>query len=98
MHRRTRRTRLGRDRYVELISLDTLLALAAQRDVGPTELARYCDHRSHSFISRMMRGLPGTRTVSEHTANRIAERLGVPRSVLFADKKVKSLDSTSVAA
>jgi hypothetical protein len=80
---------------VELKSLEVLSALAKDKKVGPTELARYCDHSSHSYISRLMRGLPGTKTVSEKTADRIAERLGVPRSVRFADREVKSADSTA---
>jgi transcriptional regulator with XRE-family HTH domain len=71
---------------------------AKQKGFGPARLARYCGHSSHSYISRMMRGLPGTRTVTEHTARRIAEALDVPVDLLFDGVEVKSPDSTQSAA
>lgn len=95
---RRRRARPKGGRYVELISHETLDALMRQKGFGPSRLARYCGHESHSYISRMRRGLPGARTVTERTATLIAEALGVPVEVLFAVKEVKSLDSTAVVA
>lgn len=89
-----RRRRPGRGRYVELISAERLALLMKEKGFGPMRLARYCGHSSHSYISRMMRGLPGARTVTERTADLIAEALGVPREILFEAKEVKSLDST----
>lgn len=82
---------------MELISHETLDALMKQAGFGPSRLARYCGHESHSYISRMRRGLPGAKTVTDRTADLIAEALGVPVSVLFVRKKVKSVDSTRTA-
>lgn len=83
---------------MRLKSADLLAVLMRDKNFGPSRMARYCGHSSHSYISRMMRGLPGTRTVTIRTAERIAEALGVPVSVLFDDMEVKSLDSTRGAA
>lgn len=83
---------------MRLISAERLALLMREKGFGPSRLARYCEHSSHSYISRMMRGLPGTRTVTERTATLIAEALGVPRELLFVAAEVKSLDSTGVAA
>jgi transcriptional regulator with XRE-family HTH domain len=82
---------------MRLISSERLALLMREKGFGPSRLARYCGHSSHSYISRMMRGLPGTRTVTERTADLIAEALGVPRDLLFAAEKVESVDSTQVA-
>jgi transcriptional regulator with XRE-family HTH domain len=89
-HRRTRDMRL--------ISAERLALLMREKNFGPSRMARYCEHKSHSYISRMLRGLPGTRTVTEKTARLIAEALGVPVGVLFEDPVVKSVDSTQSAA
>jgi len=83
---------------MRLISAERLALLMREKGFGPSRLARYCGHSSHSYISRMMRGLPGTRTVTERTATLIAEALGVPTEILFAAVEVKSLDSTKVPA
>lgn len=83
---------------MRLISAERLALLMREKGFGPSRLARYCGHSSHSYISRMMRGLPGTRTVTERTADLIAEALGVPRSLLFEATEVESLDSTQVSA
>lgn len=93
-HRVSRR----KARDVQLISADRLALLMREKGFGPARMARYCGHNSHSYISRMMRGLPGTRAVTEQTANRIAEALGVPVELLFQHPVVKSTDSTRVAA
>jgi len=83
---------------MRLKSAEMLALLMKEKGFGPSRLARYCGHSSHSYISRMMRGLPGTRTVTERTADLIAEALGVPRDLLFAPAEVKSVDSTCLAA
>ena len=83
---------------MELISAERLALLMREKGFGPARMARYCGHNSHSYISRMARGLPGTRTVTEQTADRIAEALDVPRELLFAVKEVKSVDSTAAVA
>ena len=83
---------------MRLISADRLALLMREKGFGPSRLARYCGHSSHSYVSRMMRGLPGTRTVTARTATLIAEALGVPVSLLFEAAEVKSLDSTSASA
>lgn len=85
-------------RYVELISAERLALLMREKGVGPVRMARYCEHTSHSYISRMAAGRPGARTVTAKTAERIAELLGVPIELLFATKEVKSTDSTRGAA
>ena len=81
---------------MELISAERLALLMREKGFGPMRMARYCGHQSHSYISRMMRGLPGTKTVTAQTADRISEALGVPRDLLFAVKEVKSVDSTAI--
>lgn len=83
---------------MRLISADRLALLMREKGFGPSRLAKYCGHGSHSYISRMMRGLPGTRTVTDITARRIAEALGVPVELLFEASEVKSVDSTKVPA
>lgn len=83
---------------MRLISAERLALLMREKGFGPSRLARYCGHSSHSYISRMMRGLPGTRTVTERTADLIAEALGVPRDLLFAPSVVESVDSTAKVA
>lgn len=83
---------------MRLISAERLSLLMREKGFGPSRLARYCGHNSHSYISRMMRGLPGTRTVTEQTATRIAEALGVPRELLFEASQVGSVDSTRMSA
>lgn len=92
------RRRHNRRRYVRLISAERLALLMREKGFGPSRMARYCGHSSHSYISRMMRGLPGTRTVTKQTAKLIAEALGVPESLLFAELEVKSVDSTKDVA
>lgn len=83
---------------MRLISAERLALLMREKGFGPSRLARYCGHSSHSYVSRMMRGLPGTRTVTERTAALIAEALGVPVELLFDPLEVKSLDSTAIPA
>jgi transcriptional regulator with XRE-family HTH domain len=96
--RRSRRRRHKKGRYVELISAERLALLMREKGFGPSRLARYCGHSSHSYISRMMRGLPGAKTVTERTAELIAEALGVPVGLLFEVKEVKSSDPTRMAS
>ena len=96
--RPSRRQRHRKGRYVELISAERLALLMREKGFGPSRLARYCGHHSHSYISRMMRGLPGAKTVTPRTADLIAEALGVPTELLFVLKEVKSADSTKVPA
>lgn len=83
---------------MRLISAERLALLMREKNFGASRMARYCGHSSHSYISRMMRGLPGTRTVTEQTAARIAEALDVPLELLFERSEVKSPDSTQVPA
>jgi transcriptional regulator with XRE-family HTH domain len=83
---------------MRLISAERLALLMREKGFGPSRLARYCGHSSHSYVSRMMRGLPGTRTVTERTASLIAEALDVPVELLFDALEVKSADSTKVPA
>jgi transcriptional regulator with XRE-family HTH domain len=83
---------------MRLISAERLALLMREKGFGASRLSRYCGHRSHSYISRMMRGLPGTRTVTMQTATLIAEALQVPLELLFEELEVKSLDSTRGAA
>lgn len=80
---------------MRLRSAEVLSALMKDKGFGPSRMARYCGHSSHSYISRMVRGLPGTRTVTEKTARLISEALDVPVSVLFEDPGVKSPDRTA---
>ncbi len=82
---------------MRLISAERLALLMREKNFGPSRMSRYCGHSSHSYISRMVRGLPGTRTVTEQTANRIAEALCVPVSLLFEVPSVQSLDLTGPA-
>ena len=83
---------------MRLISAERLALLMREKNFGPSRMSRYCGHSSHSYISRMVRGLPGTRTVTERTARLISEALGVPVDLLFEVPEVKSLDSTQVPA
>jgi transcriptional regulator with XRE-family HTH domain len=83
---------------VELKSAPMLALLMQERGFGSARLARYCGHKSHSYISRMMRGLPGAKTVTPRTAELIAEALGVPVDLLFEVKRVKSPDSAAAVA
>ena len=92
MKRQIRRRKV---RYMRLISAERLALLMREKGFGPSRLARYCGHSSHSYISRMMRGLPGTRTVTKQTAGLIAEALQVPIELLFEIVEVQSLDSTT---
>lgn len=80
---------------MRLKSAEMLRLLMEQKGFGPRRMARYCGHASHSYISRMMRGLAGTRTVDAVTAKRIAEALQVPIDILFAERDVKSTDTTA---
>lgn len=83
---------------MELRSPEMLRLLMEQKGFGPSRLARYCGHQSHSYISRMMRGVPGAKTVTPRTAELVAEALSVPVDLLFAAKEVKSSDWTKGAA
>jgi transcriptional regulator with XRE-family HTH domain len=83
---------------MRLKNAELLALLMREKGFGPSRLARYCGHSSHSYISRMMRGVPGSRTVTERTAALISEALGVPKELLFDAKEVKSVDSTEAAA
>lgn len=83
---------------MQLIDAEMLRLLMERKGFGPRRMARYCGHDSHSYISRMMRGLPNAKTCSPQTAQRIAEALGVPVELLFEAKRVKPVDSTRGAA
>lgn len=91
---RRKHTSSTRSRYMELKSPEMLTLLMRDKGFGPSRLARYCGHSSHSYISRMARGIPGAKTVTERTAALIAEALGVPVEVLFVRREVQSPDST----
>ncbi len=94
MTRLSQHVRSMKGRYVEIISAERLALLMREKGIGPVRLARYCEHTSHSYISRMAAGRPGARTVTVKTAERISELLGVPVGLLFVVKEVKSADST----
>ncbi|MGZ6836796.1 MAG: hypothetical protein ACXVGE_13150 [Blastococcus sp.] len=77
---------------MQVISANVLASLAESKGFGPVRLARYAGHQNHSHVSRLMAGK--ARTVTPRTAELIAEALGVPVPLLFAEKVVKSADST----
>ncbi|MGZ6838721.1 MAG: helix-turn-helix domain-containing protein [Blastococcus sp.] len=81
---------------MQVISADVLASLAKSKGFGPVRLARYAGHENHSHVSRLMAGK--ARTATPRTAELIAEALGVPVSLLFVEKKVKSTDSTHKVA
>lgn len=85
------------DEYAELGSHEVLAARMREKGYGPRRLARYCGHRSHSYISRMARGDQSARTTSPQTARLIEEALDA-KGLLFRVRQVKPLDRTSAAA
>lgn len=94
--RHSRRAKKGQ--YMHVISHERLALLAREKGFGPVRLARYAGHENHSYMSRMLAGKPGAKSVTPRTAALIAEALGVPVELLFEARQVKSLDSTSHAA
>jgi transcriptional regulator with XRE-family HTH domain len=94
---RTRSRRTTKGSYMHIISAEVLASIAKSKGFGPSRLARYAGHKNHSYMSRLMRGVPGARSVKHETARLIAEALDVPVHVLFVEKAVKSLDSTRKA-
>lgn len=89
--------RKATDEYAELGSHEVLAARMKEKNFGPRKLARYCDHRSHSYISRMARGDAAARTTTLHTARLIEEALDA-KGLLFSVRQVKSSDRARVSA
>jgi hypothetical protein len=85
------------DAYAELGSHEVLAARMKEKGYGPRKLARYCDHRSHSYISRMARGDASAKTTTLHTARLIEEALDL-KGLLFTVQQVKPLSRTKVPA
>lgn len=94
--RRSRRSKKGR--YMHVISHERLALLAREKGFGPVRLAAYARHENHSYMSRLLAGKSGAKSVTPRTAALISEALGVPVELLFEAKEVKSLDSTGHAA
>lgn len=74
------RSRWPKGTWMKLASTDTLRALMAQRGLSYETLARYAGC-SKSFISHLTSGRK--RTCTPQLADRIAEALAVPTTVLF---------------
>jgi hypothetical protein len=81
------------DVYAELGNAETLAARMLEKDIGVRRLARYADHRSHSYLSRMKNGDPTARTTTPRTAALIEEALDC-RGLLFTLHSVKSPSRT----
>ncbi len=80
---------------MKLTSRDTLRALMAQRGMGMGTLARYVGC-SKGFISHLLSGRRGTCTPL--LADRIAEALSVPLSILFVPSVSQASDRKVHAA
>jgi transcriptional regulator with XRE-family HTH domain len=79
---------------VHLISSARLDLAMTEAGLNNSQLARAIGHASHSYVSRMRRGVPGAASVTPKTAEQIAKFLGVEREWLFEVRKVKSADLT----
>lgn len=96
---RPRRPGRGRKgRYMQVISHERLALLAREKGFGPVRLAAYARHENHSYMSRLLAGKPGARSVTPRTAQLVSEALGVPVELLFEERDVKSHDSSGRAA
>lgn len=86
---------------VDLISPQRIQLAMDEADkgegVGVLELARAAGYSSHSYMSRLVRGVPGARSVLPDKADAIAKRLGVPTEWLFQPRRVKSADTTKAS-
>jgi hypothetical protein len=82
--------------YAELGSHETLAARMKEKGYGVRRLARYADHRSHSYLSRMKNGDPLAKTTTVRTATLIEEALDC-RGLLFTLRTVKQSDLTKSA-
>ena len=93
-----RQTRWTKGAEVQLISPARLKLAMAEADNGEgvslSELATAVGLESHSYLSRLSRGLPGAKGVRPSIADAIAKRLGYPTEWLFAEKEVKSPNVT----
>lgn len=74
--------RRSRGTWMRLISSDTLKALMEQKHYTHERMSRYAGC-SRGFISHLTSGRK--RSCSEPLADRIAEALDVPRSLLFVE-------------
>lgn len=83
---------------MHVISSERLALLAREKGFGPVRLARFADHKNHSYMSRMLAGDSKARSVTDKTARLIADALGVPVGLLFEERGVKSVDSTRKSA
>jgi hypothetical protein len=94
-----RRTQWPKGVDVHLISPARLQLALAEADNGEgvslSELARASGLKSHAYLSRLARGVPGAKAVKPSTADAIAKRLGVETQWLFQAKVVKSVDRTA---
>lgn len=93
--RAARPSRSRKGRYMHVISHERLALLAREKGFGAVRLAAYARHKNHSYMSRLLRGKAGAKSVTPRTAQLIAEALGVPRELLFEARDVKSHDSTT---
>ena len=93
-----RQTRWTKGAEVQLISPARLKLAMAEADNGEgvslSELASAAGLKSHSYLSRLSRGLPGAKSVMPNVADAIAKRLGVQTEWLFAEKPVTSPNVT----
>lgn len=90
--------RSKKGRHMHVISHERLALLAREKGFGPVRLAAYARHENHSYMSRLLRGEPGARSVTLRTAQLVSEALGVPVELLFQEREVKSVDSSGQAA
>lgn len=81
------------DVYAELDSAPALAARMAEKGIGVRRLARYADHRSHAFVSKLVNGT--ARTATPRTATLIEEALDC-RGLLFTLRSVKSPNRTGL--
>lgn len=92
----TRQSRWTKGAEVQLISPARLKLAMTEADNGEGvslgELGRSVGLKSHSYLSRLSRGLPNAKSVRPEIADAIAKRLGYPTEWLFAEKPVKSPD------
>lgn len=77
--------------WMHLLSGDTLRALMQQKGFSYARMGRYADV-SQSFIFRLCTG--EKRSCKPRTAERIAEALDIPASLLFMEKQSPTVGRT----
>ena len=92
MHTTTARKHWPKGSWMRLASSDTLRALMAQKGVSHRRLARYCGLAGPGMIDHLVSGR--RHSCTPKLAERIAEALDVPLSVLFVPS-LPSAGSTS---